>query len=58
MVQDADIFENPRPPRLIVGTSQDMHEEERESHLDSIIGCYKEEFPALSDIEDEPNEPA
>jgi hypothetical protein len=57
-VQDSDIFENPRPPRLIVGMDQEQNRVEKENQLDSIFGCFKEDFPSLSDLDDESNEPS
>ena len=55
-VNDADIFETPRLPKVITGVNQTANPEEREDHLDSIFGSFKENFPSLSDLDDDSND--
>ncbi len=51
-VEDSDIFERQRLPR-IMGIDQTLTHEENENYLESFFGFYKEDFPSLSDLEDD-----
>jgi hypothetical protein len=52
-IEDSDIFATPRPPRVIMSTENPPNHEEREKQLESLFGFYKEDFPSLSDLEDD-----
>ncbi len=53
-IQDSDLFNKPRSPAgIMIGIDSDNNLENIEIHLDSMFNLFKEDFPPLSDDEDE-----